>query len=112
MDIVKKDPSFDQWTRSKSFDTFGIFGPSIVTDIDPLNLQIESKLNGKIVQNYNTSDMFFNVYQIVSFLSKDMSLLPGDIIACGTNAGLGPMEHNDIIEVSVEGIGKVTNKLS
>jgi 2-keto-4-pentenoate hydratase/2-oxohepta-3-ene-1,7-dioic acid hydratase in catechol pathway len=112
MDIVKKDPSFDQWTRSKSFDTFGIFGPGIVTDIDPLNLQIESKLNGKTVQNYNTSDMFFNVYEIVSFLSKDMSLLPGDIIACGTNAGLGPMEHNDIIEVNVENIGVVTNKLS
>ena len=112
MDIVKKDPSFDQWTRSKSFDTFGIFGPSITTDIDPLNLQIESKLNGKTVQNYNTSDMFFNVYEVVSFLSKDMSLVPGDIIACGTNAGLGPMEHNDIIEVSVEGIGMVTNKLS
>jgi 2-keto-4-pentenoate hydratase/2-oxohepta-3-ene-1,7-dioic acid hydratase in catechol pathway len=112
MDIVKKDPSFDQWTRSKSFDTFGIFGPGIVTDIDPLNLQIESKLNGKTVQNYNTIDMFFNVYEIVSFLSKDMSLLPGDIIACGTNAGLGPMEHNDIIEVNVENIGVVTNKLS
>ena len=112
MDIVKKDPSFDQWTRSKSFDTFGIFGPGIVTDIDPLNLQIVSKLNGKTVQNYNTSDMFFNVYEIVSFLSKDMSLLPGDIIACGTNAGLGPMEHNDIIEVNVENIGVVTNKLS
>ena len=75
-------------------------------------MQIESKLNGKTVQNYNTSDMFFNVYEIVSFLSKDMSLLPGDIIACGTNAGLGPMEQNDIIEVSVEGIGKITNKLS
>ena len=112
MDIVKKDPSFDQWTRSKSFDTFGIFGPGIATDIDPLNLQIVSKLNGKTVQNYNTSDMFFNVYEIVSFLSKDMSLLPGDIIACGTNAGLGPMEHNDIIEVNVENIGVVTNKLS
>ena len=112
MDIVKKDPSFDQWTRSKSFDTFGIYGPSISTEIDPLNLQIESKLNGKTVQNYNTSDMFFNVYEIVSFLSKDMSLFPGDIIACGTNAGLGPMEQNDIIEVSVEGIGKITNKLS
>ena len=112
MDIVKKDPSFDQWTRSKSFDTFGIFGPCISTNIDPLNLQVKSKLNGKTVQNYNTSDMFFNVYEIVSFLSKDMSLLPGDIIACGTNAGLGPMEHGDIIEISVQGIGKVTNKLS
>tara|TARA_B100000927_G_scaffold182802_1_gene147199 strand:+ start:205 stop:972 length:768 start_codon:yes stop_codon:yes gene_type:complete len=111
MDIVKKDPSFDQWTRSKSFDTFGIFGPGIVTDIDPLNLQIKSKLNGKIVQDYNTSDMFFNVYEIVSFLSKDMSLLPGDIIACGTNAGLGPMNEGDTIQISVEGIGELTNKL-
>ena len=111
MDIVKKDPSFDQWTRSKSFDTFGIYGPLISTEIDPLNLQIESKLNGKTVQNYNTSDMFFNVYEIVSFLSKDMSLLPGDIIACGTNAGLGPMNEGDTIQVSVEGIGELTNKL-
>ena len=111
MDIVKKDPSFDQWTRSKSFDTFGIYGPLISTEIDPLNLQIESKLNGKTVQNYNTSDMFFNVYEIVSFLSKDMSLLPGDIIACGTNAGLGPMNQGDTIKISVEGIGELTNKL-
>ena len=112
MDIVKKDPSFDQWTRSKSFDTFGIFGPSIETEIDHMNIQIQSKLNDKVVQDYNTSDMFFNVYEIVSFLSKDMSLYPGDIIACGTNAGLGPMEHGDLIQVSLEGIGKVTNKLS
>ena len=112
MDIVKKDPSFDQWTRSKSFDTFGIFGPGIETKIDPMNIQIKSKLNEKVVQDYNTSDMFFDVYQIVSFLSKDMSLYAGDIIACGTNAGLGPMEHDDIIEVSLDGLGKVTNKLN
>jgi len=112
MDIVKKDSSFDQWTRSKSFDTFGVFGPCIATDIDPMNLQIQSKLNDKVVQDYNTSDMFFNVYEIVSFLSKDMSLYPGDIIACGTNAGLGPMNHGDTIIVSVENIGSVTNNLS
>ena len=112
MDIVKKDPSFDQWTRSKSFDTFGIFGPGIETDIDPMNLQIISKLNGNTVQDYNTNDMFFNVYEIVSYLSKDMSLYPGDIIACGTNAGLGPMNEGDIIQVTVEGIGELTNKLS
>jgi len=111
MDLVKKDPTFDQWTRSKSFDTFGIFGPGIETDIDPMNLQIVSKLNGNIVQDYNTNDMFFNVYEIVSFLSKDMSLYPGDIIACGTNAGLGPMNEGDAIQVSVEGIGELTNKL-
>ena len=100
-------PSFDQWTRSKSFDTFGIFGPGIATEIDPMNLQIQSKLNDKVVQDYNTSDMFFNVYEIVSFLSKDMSLYPGDIVACGTNAGLGPMKHDDVIQVSLNGIGKV-----
>ena len=111
MDLVKKDPTFDQWTRSKSFDTFGIFGPTIVTDIDPMNLRITSKLNGEVVQDYNTSDMFFNVFEIVSFLSKDMTLFPGDIIACGTNSGLGPMDEGDTIQVSVEGIGALTNKL-
>ena len=112
MDLVKKDPTFDQWTRSKSFDTFGIFGPGIETDIDPMNLQIVSKLNGNTVQDYNTNDMFFNVYEIVSYLSKDMSLYPGDIIACGTNAGLGPMNEGDTIQVNVEGIGELTNKLA
>ena len=55
--------------------------------------------------------MFFNVYEIVSFISKDMTLYPGDIIACGTNAGLGPMNQNDTIEIMIEPIGKITNKL-
>ena len=111
MDLVKKDPTFDQWTRAKSFDTFGVFGPCVVNDIDPLNLRVTSKLNGKIVQDYNTSDMFFNVFEIVSYLSKDMTLFPGDIIACGTNSGLGPMSEGDTIQVSVEGIGELINKL-
>lgn len=112
MDLVKKDPTFDQWTRSKSFDTFGIFGPGIVTDINPMNLQVMSTLNGKIVQDYNTNDMFFNVFEIVSYLSKDMSLYPGDIIACGTNAGLGPMNEGDVISIEIEGIGSITNKMA
>ena len=111
MDLVKKDKSFDQWTRSKSFDTFSIFGPAIVSDIDPMNLQIQSRLNNVLVQDYNSDDMFFNVYEIVSFISKDMTLYPGDIIACGTNAGLGPMNKNDTIEIMIEPIGKITNKL-
>ena len=98
MDLVKKDSTFDQWTRAKSFDTFGIFGPCIVNDIDPMNLRVTSKLNSETVQDYNTSDMFFNVFEIVSHLSKDMTLYPGDIIACGTNSGLGPMNEGDIIE--------------
>ena len=111
MDLVKKDPTFDQWTRSKSYDTFGIFGPCITNDIDPMSLSVTTTVDGKVKQDYKTSDMFFNVYEIVSFLSKDMSLLPGDIIACGTNAGLGPMNEGDTIKVSVEGIGELTNKL-
>ena len=111
MDLVKKDPTFDQWTRSKSYDTFGIFGPCIATDVDPMALEITTKVDGEIKQNYKTNDMFFNVFEIVSFLSHDMTLNPGDIIACGTNSGLGPMNSNQSVTVSITSIGKVTNKL-
>ena len=69
MDLVKKDPTFDQWTRSKSYDTFGIFGPCIATNIDPMSLEIKTAVDGEVKQNYKTSDMFFDVYEIVSFLS-------------------------------------------
>ena len=111
MDLVKKDPTFDQWTRSKSYDTFGIFGPCIATDIDPMSLEVITSVDGVVKQNYKTSDMFFNVYEIVSFLSYDMTLLPGDIIACGTNSGLGPMTTGQTVTVSISSIGEVTNKL-
>ena len=111
MDLVKKDPTFDQWTRSKSYDTFGIFGPCIATDIDPMALEIVTTVDGVIKQNYKTSDMFFNVYEIVNLLSHDMTLNPGDIIACGTNSGLGPIQKNNTVTVSISNIGKVTNKL-
>jgi 2-keto-4-pentenoate hydratase/2-oxohepta-3-ene-1,7-dioic acid hydratase in catechol pathway len=111
MDLVKKDPTFDQWTRSKSYDTFGIFGPCITNDIDPMSLSVTTTVDGKVKQDYKTSDMFFNVYEIVSFLSHDMTLNPGDIIACGTNSGLGPMVSGETVTVSVSSIGKVVNKL-
>ena len=111
MDLVKKDPTFDQWTRSKSYDTFGVFGPCIATDIDPMTLSVKTTVDGEIKQDYNTSDMFFNVYEIVSFLSHDMTLNPGDIIACGTNSGLGPMVSGETVTVSVSQIGQVVNKL-
>ena len=111
MDLVKKDPTFDQWTRSKSYDTFGIFGPCITTDINPMSLEITTTVDGEIKQSYKTSDMFFDVFEIVSFLSHDMTLNPGDIIACGTNSGLGPMESGQTVTVNVSSIGKVTNKL-
>ena len=111
MDLVKKDPTFDQWTRSKSYDTFGIFGPCIATDVDPMALEITTTVNGEIKQNYETNDMFFNVFEIVSFLSHDMTLNPGDVIACGTNSGLGPINSGESVTVSIEHIGKITNTL-
>ena len=111
MDLVKKDPTFDQWTRSKSYDTFGIFGPCITTGIDPMSLEITTTLDGEVKQSYKTSDMFFDVFEIINFLSHDMTLNPGDIIACGTNSGLGPMTSGQTVTVNVSSIGKVTNKL-
>ena len=111
MDLVKKDSTFDQWTRSKSYDTFGIFGPCITNDIDPMSLTITTTVDGDTKQNYKTCDMFFNVYEIVSYLSHDMTLNPGDIIACGTNSGLGPMVSGETVTVSVSSIGKVVNQL-
>jgi 2-keto-4-pentenoate hydratase/2-oxohepta-3-ene-1,7-dioic acid hydratase in catechol pathway len=111
MDLVKKDPTFDQWTRSKSYDTFGIFGPCITDGIDPMSLTITTTVDGDIKQDYNTSDMFFNVYEIVSYLSHDMTFNPGDIIACGTNSGLGPMVSGETVTVSISSIGKVVNQL-
>ena len=111
MDLVKKDPTFDQWTRSKSYDTFGIFGPCITSDIDPMSLDVTTTVDGEVKQSYKTSDMFFDVFEIVSFLSHDMTLNPGDIIACGTNSGLGPITSGQTVTVNVSSIGEVTNKL-
>jgi len=98
-----------QWTRAKSFDTFAPLGPWIETELDPCNVTIESSLNGEVRQNSNTLDMIFNVFELVSFVSKVMTLLPGDVIATGTPPGVGKMKPGDIVEVSVSGIGTLTN---
>ncbi len=98
-----------QWTRAKSFDTFCPLGPRIVPDIDPANLKLITRLNGKVVQNSNTKNLIFNVYDIVSFVSSVMTLLPGDIISTGTPAGIGPMQVGDTVEVEIEKIGILRN---
>jgi 2-keto-4-pentenoate hydratase/2-oxohepta-3-ene-1,7-dioic acid hydratase in catechol pathway len=107
-----------QWARGKSFDTFCPIGPWIETDVDPDNLSIQCRLNGRIVQKSSTSDMIFNVRQLVSFCSKNMTLLPGTIIMTGTPGGVGfarrPqifLKDGDIIEVEIEGIGILKNKI-
>jgi len=98
-----------QWTRAKSFDTFCPLGPRIVKSIDPANLKIETRVNGKIKQSSNTKDMIFNVYELVSFVSSVMTLFPGDVLITGTPAGVGPIHIGDTVEVEIEGIGTLKN---
>jgi len=108
-DLQKKD---GQFTRSKSFDTFAPLGPWIETAIpDPDNLTVEAYLNGERRQHGNTRDMVFGVATLVSFISRIMTLMPGDVIATGTPAGIGPMAPGDVVEIRVEGIGRLQNRL-
>jgi 2-keto-4-pentenoate hydratase/2-oxohepta-3-ene-1,7-dioic acid hydratase in catechol pathway len=107
-DLQQKDV---QWTRAKSFDTFGPFGPWIEMDIDPSNLGVAMIHNEKVVQNGLTSDMIFDIPYIVSYLSRIMTLNPGDIIATGTPSGIGPVENGDILKVRIQGIGELENRV-
>ncbi len=105
-DLQKKD---GQWTRAKSFDTFCPVGPTVVKDVNPNNLKIQSFLNGELKQDSSTSNFIFKVEELVSFISRVMTLLPGDIISTGTPAGIGPMQKGDTIEIKIEGIGTLKN---
>ena len=109
LDLLNKDASFAQWTRAKSFDTFGVFGPAIATGLDWNTLSVKTLLNGRERQNYPCSDMIFSPAQIVSQLSIDMTLMPGDIIACGTSLGVLPMKAGTVVEVVIEGVGTLRN---
>lgn len=110
VDLLKKNPTFDQWARAKSFDTFGVFGPMIATGLDPMKLGVRTILNGKERQNYPVNDMFFPPYKLVSMVSRDLTLMPGDVIACGTSLGAGVMaDASNTIEISVAGIGSLSN---
>lgn len=105
-DLQKKDIQF---TRAKGFDTFAPMGPVIETELDPGGLEIETLLNGEVKQHSNTSHLIFGVPHLVSFISRVMTLLPGDIISTGTPEGVAPMKKGDKVEVKVEGIGTLTN---
>ncbi|CAM5424368.1 Ureidoglycolate lyase OS=Afipia felis OX=1035 GN=BN961_01841 PE=4 SV=1 [Afipia felis] len=109
-EIISKDESFAQWVRAKSFDGFGPFGPVIATDIDPATLSVRLVLNGAERQNYKISDMIFPAHKLVSLLSHDMTLNPGDLICCGTSIGVGTMkEPTNTMDVTIEGIGTLHN---
>lgn len=109
-EIIQKDPTFAQWTRAKGFDSFGVFGPVIATDLDPLTLSVKTMLDGKERQNYPVSDMIFKPAQIVSLISRDMTLYPGDVISCGTSVGVGSMKPGSRVEVVIDGIGTLSNE--
>jgi 2-keto-4-pentenoate hydratase/2-oxohepta-3-ene-1,7-dioic acid hydratase in catechol pathway len=98
-----------QWTRSKSFDTFCPLGPRVVPDIDPRRLAITTRVNGAVKQDSNTGKMIFDVYELVSFISEIMTLLPGDIVLTGTPQGVGAIRVGDTVEVEIEHIGILKN---
>ena len=102
------------WFRGKSLDTFGPIGPQVVLaeDIpDPQDLNIRCRLNGKTVQEGNTDQMIFNIPEIIAFISKNITLVPGDIILTGTPAGVGPLNHGDVVEVEIDQIGIMENSV-
>ena len=108
-DLQRKDVQF---TRGKSFDTFCPVGPWIETDINPGNVEVQTRLNGELKQKGNTADMAFPVAFLIRYISEIMTLYPGDLIATGTPAGASRMKHGDTVEVEVNGIGTLVNRVS
>ncbi|MGW8300619.1 MAG: fumarylacetoacetate hydrolase family protein [Desulfobacterales bacterium] len=105
--MVTKNPFL--LSLSKGFDSFGPCGPWIVTDLDPNQLMLKTYLNGELKQQDNTKNCVFSVQQVLSFISKYMTLFPGDIVITGTPQGIAPMKSDDTVEVQIEGIGTLRN---
>lgn len=108
-DLQKKD---GQWTRAKGFDSFCPLGPWIETEFVPAEQRITTKVNGEVKQSEPVSSLIFKVPEIIEFASSVMTLLPGDVILTGTPAGIGPMPAGANVEITIEGIGTLTNKVS
>lgn len=106
-DLQKKD---GQWARAKSFDTFCPVGPEIVAGLDPSDLAIQTRVNGAVRQSSRTSEMVFSPAFLVAYVSRMMTLLPGDLILTGTPAGIGPLAPGDLVEVEIEKIGILKNR--
>lgn len=107
-DLQKKD---GQWTRAKGFDSFCPLGPWVETDLDLSDLEITTKVNGEVRQRGRTSAMIFPPPLLVAYVSRVMTLLPGDVILTGTPSGVGPLSQGDRVEVEVEGIGVLANEV-
>jgi 2-keto-4-pentenoate hydratase/2-oxohepta-3-ene-1,7-dioic acid hydratase in catechol pathway len=108
-DLQRRD---GQWTRGKGFDTFCPLGPWIETDLDPTDVLVQTRVNGEMRQMASTREMMFPVEQLIAFISSVMTLMPGDLILTGTPAGIGPLLPGDVVEVSVEGVGALSNPVT
>uniref|UniRef100_A0A7V5CTR1 FAA hydrolase family protein n=1 Tax=Acidobacterium capsulatum TaxID=33075 RepID=A0A7V5CTR1_9BACT len=111
-DLQKSD---GQWSRAKGFDTFCPAGPIVTSDIDPVagpGLSVTTTLNGETKQQGHTRDLIFPIPELLRYITAAMTLLPGDLIPTGTPAGVAPMQAGDVVQVTVEGIGSLTNPVS
>ena len=113
-DVTARDLQFGdgQWARSKGFDTFCPLGPWVETEFSPDGQVIESRINGEVRQNVAITEMVHNIPSIISYVSKNMSLLPGDIILTGSPAGISVINSGDLIECEIEGIGILSNPVA
>ncbi|MCY3695051.1 MAG: fumarylacetoacetate hydrolase family protein [Chloroflexi bacterium] len=98
-----------QWFRGKGFDSFFPFGPWIETDLDPFDLAIATRVNGEVRQSASTSDLIFDVPYLVADASRTATLLPGDVIATGTPAGVAPIVAGDVVDIEIGGVGVLSN---
>jgi 2-keto-4-pentenoate hydratase/2-oxohepta-3-ene-1,7-dioic acid hydratase in catechol pathway len=112
IEVLEENADFAQWCRCKGYDTFGCLGPVIVTDFDWSRAHVTTKLDGVERQNYPLSDMIVSPERLVSQISHDMTLLPGDVIACGTSLGVGSIRDGSTVEVNIDGIGSLINALA
>ena len=101
-----------QWARGKSFDTFCPIGPGVVKTIDENDAKIELRVNGIIKQSSNLNQLIFSVNEVVSYISEQMTLLPGDVVLTGTPHGVGSVEPGDTMSISISGIGTLSNTLT
>jgi 2-keto-4-pentenoate hydratase/2-oxohepta-3-ene-1,7-dioic acid hydratase in catechol pathway len=107
-DLQRRD---DQWTRAKGFDTFCPLGPWIETHVDPADLAVTTTVNGEVRQAGRTSQLLYDVPALIAYISRVMTLLPGDIILTGTPEGVGPLRPGDEVSVTIESIGTLTNRV-
>ncbi|HEY3596068.1 MAG TPA: fumarylacetoacetate hydrolase family protein [Paraburkholderia sp.] len=110
-DLLNENPHFPQWCRAKGFDTFCCIGPAIASNFDWQAARVVTMLDGVERQNYPLSDMVFTPAEQVSLISQDMTLEPGDVIACGTSLGIGSIKDGATVSITIDGIGTLSNTL-